>query len=112
VPDSKWREGGWKCKCSWFEGIGPSSPFWAQGFWSVLDVVIAVVSLLWLGAGFYFFPLAAFVAGVIRLIQWLQKPPKKAPPCKSTIYVNLEEEDTACGYPTQKNSVTPQLFLS
>lgn len=112
VPESKWREGGWKCKCSWYEGLGPSSPFWAQGFWSVPDILIAIVSLLWLGAGFFFFPVAALVAGLIRLIQWFRKPPEKPPPCKSTIYVNVEPEDTACAYPARNNNVTPQLFLS
>ena len=64
------------------------------------------------GAGFFLFPVAALVAGLIRLIQWFRKPPEKPPPCKSTIYVNVEPEDTACGYPARNNNVTPQLFLS
>ena len=37
---------------------------------------------------------------------------EKPPPCKGTIYVNVEPEDTACGYPARHNNVTPQLFLS
>ena len=64
-----------------------------------------------LGVGFYFLPVAAIVAGLLRLANWTRKPPKDEPPCKSTIYVNLEDEDTACGYPSRSN-VTPGLFLS
>ena len=112
VPESLWRSFKFKKACgSRYDGFGRSSPYWAQGFWSLADIAIGVLALLLLGVGFYFLPVAAIVAGLLRLAQWVNKSPEKPLPCKSTIYVNLEEEDTDCGYPSRGN-LAPGLFLS
>jgi hypothetical protein len=52
---------------------------------------------------------AITIAGVARLVLWVGGERKKeAEPCKSTIYVPSETDDTACTYLDN----TPGLFLS
>jgi hypothetical protein len=112
VPEAQWRS--YKMKRpfgDWYDGLMPSSPFWAQGYWSLLDLAVALLTLFLLGVGFFFLPVAAIAAGLLRFANWVRKPPEEPQPCKSTIYVNLEDADTACGYPTPSN-VTPGLYLS
>jgi len=111
VPESKWREyRWWVCTCGWFEGMGAFSPLWAQGGWSVLDICIGVGSLF-IGAGFYVFPVAATLAGILRFAQWLTVPTKEEPPCRikeHKEYVPEDLRDTGCGYPGS----APALFVS
>ena len=109
IPEQRWRESMWECSCTWFTGLGAFSPFWAQGFWSILDLCIGV-GALFIGAGFYVYPSAAFIAGLLRLWHWLVIPIHDPKPCKLTTYVPEDEEglDTGCGYP----NTTPALILS
>ncbi|MBD39651.1 MAG: hypothetical protein CMB11_04605 [Euryarchaeota archaeon] len=107
VPEELWRNSKFECRCSWFEGLGPFSPFWAQGGWSLLDICIGV-GALFVGAGFYVYPVAATLAGLLRLGQWLTVPTRADPPCKYKEYVPESLADTGCGYPSN----TPALFVS
>lgn len=108
IPESKWRGYHWRMACAWDDGLGPFSPFWAHGFWSLPEIAVGVGSAF-IGAGFYVYPVAITIAGVMRLVRWAGGERKKeAEPCKSTIYVPSETEDTACTYPDN----TPGLFLS
>jgi len=108
VPETLWRNSQWESRSGWFEGLGPYSPFWAQGFWSILDIGIGVGSLF-VGAGFYVYPVAATLAGLLRLGQWLTVPTRKEPPCKYNMeYVPANLKDTSCGYPSNP----PALFVS
>lgn len=102
VPEKLWRAAEWRCACGWFEGIGPYSPFWAQGFWSLLDIAIGLGSFF-LGAGFYVYPVAATVAGFIRLVEWVRGDRTPPPPCERDVYVErkvkfTQLQDTSCAY--------------
>ena len=104
VPEKLWRTYRWECKCGWFQGMGAFSPFWAHGFWSVLDMAVAV-GALFVGAGFYLFSVAAFVAGSIRLVEWVQGDRTPGPPCDKAVFVEKTVrfklvEDTACALPS------------
>ena len=47
VPESLWRSFKFKKACgSRYDGFGRSSPYWAQGFWSLADIAIGVLALL------------------------------------------------------------------
>lgn len=81
VPEKLWRAAAWRCACGWFEGLGPFSPFWAQGFWSLLDLAIGFGSLF-IGAGFYVYPVATVVAGAIRFVEWVRGDRTPPPPCE------------------------------
>lgn len=108
IPESKWRGYHWKLVCAWDDGLGPFSPFWAHGFWSLPEIATGV-GAAFIGAGFYVYPVAIAIAGVARLVLWVGGESKtEAEPCKSTIYIPSETEDTACTYPYH----TPGLFLS
>ena len=112
VPERLWRNARWECKCGWFTGLGPLSPFWAQGFWSLLDICIALLALVPFGAGFYVFPAAAFIAGFLRLRRWVVIPvlPPMPAPYAQKEYVPVEVvKDTGCGFP---QTATPALLLS
>ena len=108
VPEQLWRDHRWECRCGWFEGFGAFSPLWAHGFWSFLDIAIGVGSFF-IGAGFYVFPVAASLAGLIRLAQWITVPTREPKPCKlDKLYVPENESmDTGCGYP----NTTPALLM-
>ena len=110
VPESKWRESSWECSCTWFTGLGAFSPFWAQGFWSLFDIGIGVGSLF-IGAGFYVYPVAATLAGLLRFWQWVAVPERAPVQCQFTKYVPEDDQglDTACGYP---GSTPPLVMLS
>ena len=89
--------------CGWFQGLGPFSPIWAQGFWSLIDMSVAVAALF-VGAGFYLFPVAAFAAGSMRLIEWMRGDRTPGPPCDRKDFVEKTVrfklvEDTACALP-------------
>lgn len=112
IPESKWRGYHWQIACAWDDGLGPFSPFWAHGFWSPLEICLGVGSAF-IGAGFYVYPVAITLAGAVRLAHWNRRPPKSAEPCKSTIYVPTETDDTACTYEFRDPlNNTPGLFIS
>jgi hypothetical protein len=71
VPDEMWRKGPWYKPVARRAGsaIGPCSQFWARGYWSIADMAIAV-GALFVGAGFYIYPVAAFIAGALRFAEW------------------------------------------
>lgn len=50
-------------------GLGACSLFCARGFWSIVDIAIAILALF-AGAGFYVYPCAAFAAGLLRFMEW------------------------------------------
>ena len=109
VPEELWRNFRWGCTCGWFDGFGPLSPFWAQGFWSLLDIAIAVFAFAPFGAGFYVYPSAALLAGLLRLRQWLIIPVRPPNAYAQKEYVPMEVvKDTGCGYPSN----APALLLS
>lgn len=100
VPETLWRAARWECACGWFQGLGPFSPIWGQGFWSLIDMAVAVAALF-VGAGFYLFPVAAFVAGSMRLVEWMRGARAPGPPCDSKDFMEKTVrfklvEDTAC----------------
>ena len=77
VPELAWRtffrdpNRCGKC-CTLYRGLGFYSPFWAHGCWSVIELpFIGIAGFVWLGAGFFVFPVAITFAGLIRLIHWL-----------------------------------------
>ena len=100
ITESQWRDYHWRFVCAWDDGLGPYSPFWAHGFWSIVEVLLGLASFF-IGAGFYVYPSAAFIAGLLRLWHWLVIPIHDPKPCKLTTYVPEDEEglDTGCGYP-------------
>lgn len=103
VPEKLWRAAEWRCRCGWFEGLGPYSPFWAQGFWSLLDLAVGAGSFF-LGAGFYVYPVATLVAGLIRFVDWLRGDHRPSPPCDKEVFVEkkvrfLQLDDTSCALP-------------
>ena len=108
IPESQWRGYHWRLVCAWDDGLGPYSPFWAHGFWSIAEILLGLASFF-IGAGFYVYPACITLAGLVRLVEWLRRPATPEQPCKSTIYLSPETDDTDCGYP---NSNTPSLFLS
>ena len=108
VPDSQWRNYHWGIVCAWDDGLGPFSPFWAHGFWCLPEICLGLASFF-VGAGFYVYPVAITLAGVVRLVQWARGPALLTQPCKSTIYISPETDDTACGY---INTHPPSLFMS
>ena len=109
IPESKWRNFRWGFTCDWFDGFGPLSPFWAQGAWSLLDIAIAVFAFAPFGAGFYVYPSAALIAGLLRLWQWLTIPVLPPAPHAQKEYVPVKiVQDTGCGYPSN----APALLLS
>jgi hypothetical protein len=107
VPEELWRDRQLEWKCGWFGGLGAFSPVWAHGGWSLLDIGIGVGSLF-LGAGFYVYPVAATLAGLLRLGQWLAVPTRADAPCKYKEYVPADLRDTGCGFPGNP----PALFVS
>ena len=115
IPQSLWRDYHWRLVCAWDDGLGPFSPFWAHGFWSIAEILLGLASFF-IGAGFYVYPACITLAGLVRLVEWARGPPKTDQPCKSTIYISPETDDTDCGYPNSSSSRcgdnTPGLFLS
>ena len=107
VPEKMWREGRWECTCGWFDGLGPFSPFWAHGFWSLLDIGIGIGALL-VGAGFYVYPAAVFTAGILRLLQWAFPPTREPQECSYTKYMPEENPETVSDY----TNTAPTLLLS
>lgn len=109
IPESKWRN--MRCcewKFGWFEGFGPISPFWAHGAWSLLDIAIGV-GAFFIGAGFYVYPSAVLLAGLLRLWEWLIAPKRPPAPYAQNEYVPMNiVQDTGCGYPNS----APALMLS
>ena len=108
ITESQWRDYHWRFVCAWDDGLGPYSPFWAHGFWSIAEILVGLASFF-IGAGFYVYPSCITLAGLVRLVEWARGPAKPEQPCKSTTYLAPETDDTDCGYP---NSNTPSLFLS
>ena len=112
IPESRWRDYHWKLVCAWDDGLGPYSPFWAHGFWSIAEIPLGLVSFF-IGAGFYLYPSAVTIAGVLRLVNWARGENRPRPVCKSTIYIPPETDDTDCGYlGTHATDHTPGLYLS
>ena len=63
------------------------------------------VAALFVGAGFYLYAVAAFVAGAIRMIEWLRGERDPGPPCDKEIFVEKTVrfklvDDTACALPS------------
>ena len=63
IPESRWRDYHWKLVCSWDDGLGPFSPFWAHAFWSLAEIPLGLAAFF-IGAGFYVYPSAITLAGV------------------------------------------------
>ena len=93
IPESKWRGYHWRVACAWDDGLGPFSPFWAHGFWSPLEICLGVGSAF-IGAGFYVYPVAITLAGVVRLVHWARGPPQQRSRA-STIYVPTKRRTRA-----------------
>ena len=110
VPESRWRDYGWKLACAWDDGLGFFSPFWAHGFWSLAEIPLGVASFF-IGAGFYVYPSCITLAGLVRLVNWARGRDRPKPECKSTIYISAETDDTDCGY-LPEGGDPPGLYLS
>ena len=109
IPESRWRDYHWKLVCSWDDGLGPFSPFWAHAFWSLAEIPLGLAAFF-IGAGFYVYPSAITLAGVVRLVSWARGENRPRSECKSTIYISAETDDTDCGYGADGSP--PGLYLS
>lgn len=109
IPESRWRDYHWKLVCSWDDGLGPFSPFWAHAFWSLAEIPLGLAAFF-IGAGFYVYPSAITLAGVVRLVSWARGENRPRSECKSTIYISAETDDTDCGYGVDGSP--PGLYLS
>ena len=105
VPDALWRADSWyKCvpiHMGTGMGTGPCTLFWARGFWSIADMAIAIAALF-VGAGFYVYPGAAFVAGALRCYEWLRHVKTLAPkedPSTEAPSAATAEKNAATGIP-------------
>ena len=92
------------------DGLGFFSPFWAHGFWSLAEIPLGLASLF-IGAGFYVYPVCITLAGLVRLVNWARGRDRPKPECKSTIYISPETDDTDCGYASSGGD-PPGLYLS
>jgi hypothetical protein len=88
---------------------GPFSPFWAHAFWSLAEIPLGLAAFF-IGAGFYVYPSAITLAGVVRLVSWARGENRPRTECKSTIYISAETDDTDCGYGVDGGP--PGLYLS
>ena len=114
IPESRWRDYGWKLVCAWDDGLGLFSPFWAHGFWSLAEIPLGLASLF-IGAGFYVYPVCITLAGLVRLVNWARGRNRPNPECKSTLYIAPETDDTDCGYASSGGGGggdPPGLYLS
>ena len=114
IPESRWRDYGWKLVCAWDDGLGLFSPFWAHGFWSLAEIPLGLASLF-IGAGFYVYPVCITLAGLVRLVNWARGRDRPKPECKSTLYIAPETDDTDCGYASSGGGGggdPPGLYLS
>ena len=109
IPESRWRDYGWRLVCAWDDGLGLFSPFWAHGFWSIAEILLGLASFF-IGAGFYVYPSCITLAGLLRLVNWARGRDRPKPECKSTIYISPETDDTDCGY--LPDGDPPGLYLS
>lgn len=109
IPESRWRDYGWKLVCAWDDGLGLFSPFWAHGFWSLAEIPLGLASFF-IGAGFYVYPTCITLAGIVRLVNWARGRDRPKPECKSTIYIAPETDDTDCGYASSAGD-PPGLYL-
>ena len=68
VPEFCWRTTDFKYVCDRWRGFGSYSPFWAHGAWSIAEImVLGVLGLIWLGAGYWVLPFGMLIAGGFRL---------------------------------------------
>lgn len=96
VPESKWRNFRLHCRCDdRFDGLGVSSPFWAHAGWWIFDVGIGLLAFMGYGSGFYVYPLAITLAGLLRVWHWCVVPAKPPPPCDTFVAID-EATDTGC----------------
>lgn len=81
IPETDWREKS-NCRglccgcpgpcCGKRTGLGFYSPIWAHGSWSIIELpFIGLAGFVWLGGGFFVFPVAVTLAATIRLYVWL-----------------------------------------
>jgi hypothetical protein len=96
VPESKWRSFRLYCRFDdRYDGLGSSSPFWAHAGWWIFDVGIGLLAFFGYGSGFYVYPLAITLAGLLRAWHWRALPSNPAPPCDTFIAID-EAADTGC----------------
>ena len=79
TADSSWREFGYfgtkdsECcspYCSNYAYGG--SPWWAHGGWSILELItVGLAGFIWVGAGYYVFPVTVTLAALYRMLWWI-----------------------------------------
>ncbi|MAT09513.1 MAG: hypothetical protein CMM02_00765 [Rhodopirellula sp.] len=79
TADSSWREFGYfgtkdsECCSPYCANYAyGGSPWWAHGGWSILELIaVGLAGFIWLGAGFYVFPVTVTLAALYRMLWWI-----------------------------------------
>ena len=112
VPESKWRTFRLYCRCDdWYDGFGFFSPFWACPQWCLFDLAIGLLAFLGYGSGFYVYPLAITLAGLLRLRNWCWAPIRYVPAC-DTLEAAEEVEGTGCAIGPECRAGLPPLNMT
>ena len=69
IPEPVWRRWRFNCTCgNPYDGVRFLSPLWAKGSWGFLEVVgLGFAGYFWLGLGYWVYPTAMGLAGLLRL---------------------------------------------
>ena len=80
IPEFVWRTYDFRCVYSCcgpkiWQGLSFYSPMWAHGAWSIIELLfVGLAGFVWLGAGYFVFPICMTIASIVRMYLWLANP--------------------------------------
>ena len=80
IPEFVWRTYDFRCVYSCcgpkiWQGLSFYSPMWAHGAWSIIELFfVGLAGFVWLGAGYFVFPICMTIASLVRMYLWLANP--------------------------------------
>lgn len=80
IPEFVWRTYDFRCVYSCcgrkiWQGLSFYSPMWAHGAWSIVELFfVGLAGFVWLGAGYFVFPICMTIASIVRMYLWLANP--------------------------------------
>lgn len=104
TPRVGWRTAPFRC-------AERHSPFWAHGAWSLAEIFLGCVSLLFLGAaGYWVLGFGLVLEGFLRLYQWLATPKRAAVPGNASPITEAEWNSQHLNFPSERPGALLQLL--